>query len=173
MTNNEHSTHPRRSFPRPGPGRPLVVLAWMLAALAAGATGATGTARAAEYMVIVNAANPDAAAGASMKEVVKRLFLKEQTNWSGGVPAKPLARPAGSAAAEAFAAEVLEMSAAELDEHWLRLKQTRGETPPRSVGSARILLRLVGKYPGAFSVVGAQEAASLPAGVKVMFTFEH
>ncbi|RMF15507.1 MAG: hypothetical protein D6757_04430 [Alphaproteobacteria bacterium] len=134
---------------------------------------AGGSAHAAEYMVIANAANPDAAKGDAMKEVVKHLFLKEQTNWPGGLPARPLARPAGSPAETAFAAEVLGMNASALDNHWLRLKQTKGETPPRAVGSARILLRLVGKYPGAFSVVSADEVDTLPPETKVVFRFEH
>ncbi len=128
---------------------------------------------AAEYAVIVNANNPDAGKGAAMKEVVKRLFLKEQTSWPGGPPAKPLARPASSPAQQAFAVEVLGMDQAALDQHWLHLKQTKGETPPRAVGSALILMRLVGKYPGAFSVVTAEEAARLPDGVAVLFRFAH
>ncbi len=129
--------------------------------------------QAAEYAVIVNANNPDAGKGAAMKEVVKRLFLKEQTSWPSGVPAKPLARPASSPAQQAFMAEVLGMDQAALDQHWLHLKQTKGETPPRAVGSALILTRLVGKYPGAFSVVAAEEVARLPDSVTILFRFSH
>lgn len=149
----------------------------VLALIALAITGAlliaSPPAVAADYAVIVNANNPDAGKGAAMKEVVKRLFLKEQTSWPGGPPAKPLARPASSPAQQAFVAEVLGMDQAALDQHWLHLKQTKGETPPRAVGSALILTRLVGKYPGAFSVVTAEEAARLPDGVAVLFRFSH
>ncbi len=135
--------------------------------LAAGGSPAA----AAEYAVIVNAANPDAGKGEALREVVKRLFLKEQTTWPSGTPAQPLARPADSPAQKAFVAKVLGMDQATLDQHWLRLKQTKGETPPREVGSALILTRLVSKYEGAFSVVSAEEAAALPEGVAVLFRF--
>ena len=118
--------------------------------LAAGGSPAA----AAEYAVIVNAANPDAGKGEAL-----------------GTPAQPLARPADSPAQKAFVAKVLGMDQATLDQHWLRLKQTKGETPPREVGSALILTRLVSKYEGAFSVVSAEEAAALPEGVAVLFRF--
>lgn len=142
----------------------------LFAGLLLAAAGAEQAA-AAEYAVIVNAANPDAGKGEALREVVKRLFLKEQTTWPSGTPAQPLARPADSAAQQAFVAKVLGMDQAALDQHWLRLKQTKGETPPREVGSALILTRLVSKYEGAFSVVTADEAAGLPEGVAVLFRF--
>ncbi len=173
MTTRNHSDAAAGGEQRPRRRAALAMLLGVMAGAVLVLGSTAGTCAAAEYAVIANAANPDAARGAAIREVVKRLFLKEQTNWPGGLPAKPLARPAGTPAADAFAAEVLGMSRTALDNHWLHLKQTKGETPPRAVGSVRILLRLVGKYPGAFSVVSAEQAASLPPGVTVVFTFHH
>ena len=139
------------------------------AALAAALTSTPAWAT--DYVVIVNAANPVAGDNADTRSMIKRSYLKEMSAWGNGSEAQPLAREAGSAVQQAFHKSVLEMSDAAVDDHWLRLKQIKGETPPREVGSARILFRLVGKYEGAFSFVTTEEAAEIPPEVKVLFTF--
>lgn len=142
----------------------------LFAALLALGVG-TQHAMAAEYAVIVNAANPASGDSPDTRNLLKRIYLKEMTAWVNGVETQPLAREAGSPAQAAFHAQILGMSDTAVNEHWLRLKQVKGETPPREVGAARILFRLVGKYEGSFSVVTAEEAQELPPEVKVLFTF--
>ncbi|RME68389.1 MAG: hypothetical protein D6782_01195 [Alphaproteobacteria bacterium] len=141
----------------------------MAAVLALPLGGAS--ALAGDYAVIVNAKNPVSDGGAETRNLIKRIYLKEITAWVNGVETQPLAREAGSAVQTAFHAKVLEMSESAVNEHWLRLKQTKGETPPREVGSSLILFRLVGKYEGSFAAVTAEEAAAAPPEVKVLFTF--
>lgn len=144
--------------------------------VAAVATGAglwlCQPAAAGNYAVIVNAANSYAADGDAAKAQIKRLYLKVQRSWPGGQSAVPFGRDAGSAEQAAFEKDVLGMSNSAVDGHWLKLKQTSGETPPRGVGSARILIRQVGKEPGAFGVVTAAEKGQLGGDVKVLFEFE-
>lgn len=124
---------------------------------------------AADYALIVNAANPIEGSEAELKSQITRLFLKQQNDWPDGTSAVPLDRKADSAEHTAFLKGVLEMSETELDTHWLRLKQISGETPPREVGSDRILIRTVGKAEGAFGMV-ANDPAGFPPEIRVLFT---
>lgn len=131
---------------------------------------AAGSAWAAEYALVVNAANP-AADDANVRQLIRRMYLKDATAWPSGAEAQPFAREEGTQEQAAFYSKVLGMDVNAVNEHWLRVKQTKGETPPRSVGSARILYRLIAKYEGSFAVVPAAELAEAPAEVKVLFTF--
>lgn len=130
-----------------------------------------GAAMAAEYAVVVNAANPVLEKGEDARDTVRRVYLKELSAWPGGAESQPFAREAGSPVQTAFVKAVLGMDETAINDHWTRVKQTKGETPPREVGSVNILFRLVGKFEGGLSVVTAEEAASAPAEVKVLFRF--
>lgn len=128
-------------------------------------------AAAADYAVIVNSDNPVLAEGEAARETVKRIYLKELGQWPDGSPAQPLARTGGSPAQEAFVAKVLEMTGASVNDHWARLKQTKGETPPREVNSALVLFRTVGREKGGLAVLTADELLDAPAEVSVLFRF--
>ncbi len=142
-----------------------------LGLLVALALSVANTARAADYVVLVNSENPLLDSNVDAKETVKRLFLKELSSWPGDGPALPLGRSKSSPAEAAFISKVLGMTRAELDTHWLRLKQTRGETPPREVGSPLILFRQISRNRGAFAPATADEALDAPAEVAVLFRF--
>ncbi|MEQ8387926.1 MAG: hypothetical protein RLP16_06510 [Alphaproteobacteria bacterium] len=133
-------------------------------------TAAGGTAQAEDFILVVNSANP-IAAGGDTKTVIKRLYLKQMSEWPHGEKSIVFDREPDSAAYQGFIASVLGMSQAELDDHWLRLKQTTGDTPPRSVGSARILVRQIEKNAGALSYMPASEAEDLGEGVKILLKF--
>jgi len=49
------------------------------------------------------------------------------------------------------------MSGAQIEDHWMRMKQTRGETPPRSVKSSRIVLRQIQLKENAVTVIAKSE----------------
>jgi len=104
---------------------------------------------------------------------IKTLFLKQQTTWPDGTPAPPLSRRNETAAQQAFLADVLDMNQDELENHWLRTKQTQGETPPREVGPELILYRCVTKEVGSFSVTSAAKRDSAPIEVEMLFEFGH
>jgi len=115
------------------------------------------SASAENYIVIANASNPIAIKSNDAKFRIKQLYLKESKNWKTSLVAKPFARSLDSPTQIAFEQSVLGMSRKEINAHWLRLKQIRGETPPRSIGSTTILLRQVERKPGAFAVVRQSE----------------
>lgn len=150
------------------------LLRWLLAAtfLVAGLSGGglSGEARAETYVVLVNAEN-NTPSGPEAKAEVARLFMKRQSEWSNGLRAEPFDRTGDSAEHSAFVQEVLESSQSVLDEYWLRLRQTRGETPPREVGSARLLLRAIGRRPGAFGFAAKSEVQPLPDNTRILFEF--
>lgn len=144
----------------------------LLAALAAG-TGGLGTAdsaRAGEFVVLVNA-NNDAPGGDAGKAEVARLFLKRSSEWSNGLRAFPFDRPPDSAVHKAFVSAVLDSNDSSLNDWWARLKQTRGETPPREVGSLRFLLRALTRREGAFGFAAKKAVQPLPEGVRILFEF--
>lgn len=130
-----------------------------------------GAAEAADYAVIVNSGNPVLAEGEAARETVKRIYLKDLGQWPDGSPAEPLARIEGSDAQKAFVAKVLGMTDTAVGEHWARLKQTKGETPPREVNSALVLFRTVGREKGGLAVLTADELLDAPAEVSVLFRF--
>lgn len=125
----------------------------------------------AQFVVVAHADTAAAEDPEQSLQQVRRLFLKEQSNWTDGTTATAFQREQDNPAMQAFHKSVLEKSDAEVLAHWQKLKQLRGETPPRAVGSARILLRLVAREPGRFGIVTREEAANLPPDVKILFEY--
>ncbi|MBK8098176.1 MAG: hypothetical protein IPK26_13775 [Planctomycetes bacterium] len=119
------------------------------------------------YVVVVNAKNAATETGDAAKAVVKKLFLKDLTQWPDGAEAKPYRRPDKSGAHDAFQQLVLGMSDAELARHWLRVKNQDGTTPPKEVDSDRMVLKYVARYPGAFGIV-PKDAVKGVEGVRVL-----
>ncbi len=144
----------------------LVVAACLAPAAIASTAAAEGP-----YAVIVNKANATKDDEAALKQLVKQLFLKQRTAWPSGAEAKPFARKAGSAEQNAFLKSVLQMTEADLAQHWVSQKQKTGATPPREVSSANMILKLVQKYEGAFGVVKTEEAKAAGDSVRILFTF--
>lgn len=123
------------------------------------------------YLVVVNANNPFSREESFMRNVVKRVYLKQKSSWVSSLKAVTYARPLESASHKAFIREVLGMSQSELDTHWLRLKQTTGEARPREVASGRNVLRQIANNQGAFSVIEEGETRRLNDQVRVLFRF--
>ncbi len=134
-------------------------------------TTITPEAISAEFAVVVNAKNGTSGSQEEIRREVKRTFMKQQSSWTGNIDAFPLDRDPSNAAHQAFLKNVLQMSEQELDAHWLSMKQQQGQTPPRVVGSTRILLRLIGKKEGGMGVVNVDELAGAPASVKALLQF--
>lgn len=124
-----------------------------------------------EFVILTSTANKYSADEATIRQQVKRLFLKQQQGWPNGESVKSYARKKDSAAHKAFTKYVLEMDGPKLAGHWLKLKQTTGETPPREVGSARMLTKLIGKYEGSLGIMTLEEAKAAEGKVKILFTF--
>ena len=123
------------------------------------------------YALIVNSENPINATTQEIHQEIRRLFLKEKKSWPGGFRAKPLSPKIGSSAYKEFITKFLNMDSAQLAQHWLRIKQTSGETPPREVRSTRIVTKLVGRTKGGFAVIDNADTQKLPATVRVLLNF--
>lgn len=135
------------------------------------ATTAAPAVLAQPYSIIVNVTNNYAASDDEMRQLIKRLFLKQETDWPNGELARAFGRDPKSSEQNVFAEKILAMNTAEIARHWLGLKQKTGETPPRSINSTRMLLKTVEKYPGAFGLVDEKTAKELPNTVKILFSF--
>ncbi|MFO1076903.1 MAG: hypothetical protein U1E73_04155 [Planctomycetota bacterium] len=122
------------------------------------------------YVLVVNAKNAVTETGDAAKAVVKKLFLKDLTQWPDGTEAKPYRRPDGTSIQDAFLASVLGMSSSELARHWLRLKSQDGTTPPKEVDTDRMVLKYVARTEGAFGIV-PKDAVRDVEGVRVLFEF--
>lgn len=131
---------------------------------------ASAARRADTYALVVNEKNKCSDTGDAAKATVKKLFLKDMTQWPDGTEAKPYAREGTSTEQAAFLKNVLGMTDAELARHWLKVKNMNGTTPPKDVDSDRMVLKYVAKSDGAFGVVKA-DAAKGAEGVKVLFEF--
>ncbi len=95
-----------------------------------------------------------------VRDLLAQIFLRLVPEWPDGLPAYPIARPAGHPASRLLRAHVFRRTAAELDHHWTVMSRRFGQEPPPVVGSARLLLRLVARQPGAVGILSADE---LPA----------
>jgi ABC-type phosphate transport system substrate-binding protein len=126
--------------------------------------------RPARHAVVVHVDNKTTAVGDAARTIVKKLFLKDLSEWPDGTEAKAYGRESKSEAQVAFRQEVLGMTEAELTRHWLKLKSMNGATPPKEVDSDRMVLKYVAKNPNAFGVVSL-DAAKAAAGVKVLLEF--
>lgn len=129
--------------------------------------GLSSTVMAQDFAIIVNSANSAAADDSE----IKNLFLKKKTTWSSGAEAVPFARPADTPEHKAFIQNFLDFSQADLDNYWQAEKSKSGLTGPREVGSTNILTRQVSRKEGAFGIISASDAGSLPDGVKVLKKF--
>ncbi len=102
------------------------------------------------FAVVASAENPARSIDAA---TLRRLYLKEQSEWPDGTTGKPIARPAGSRAHELFLEHVLRMDQSRLTRHWISLKQRTGQRRALQVDSDEKLILLLRRFPGAFGVL--------------------
>lgn len=118
-------------------------------------------ARAQDYKIIVNEANP--VSSMSSGEVAQ-LFLKKRTAWPSGAPAQPVDQTSGRARA-AFSQEVLGRDIASMRLYWQQQVFSGRAVAPDEKPSDATVIAFVHDNPGAIGYV----SASAPlAGVKVL-----
>ncbi|MFY9341274.1 MAG: hypothetical protein WAT39_02210 [Planctomycetota bacterium] len=122
------------------------------------------------FVVVVHSSNACSADAEAARSIVKKLFLKEMSQWPAGVDARPYAREGTTAEQTIFLKVVLGMTDAEIARHWLKMKNMSGTTPPKCVDNERLVLKYVARHEGAFGVVRA-DAVKGVAGVRVLFEF--
>lgn len=134
--------------------------AWLLPiGLALCVASAPVVAEAEPFAVVANAENDARDVDAA---TLRRLFLKSQVEWPGGLSAKPFGRPANSPAHRALLEHVLQMDQARLTRHWISLKQRTGQRSTLEVESEDQLVLLLRRFPGALGVLPVARAEAEP-----------
>jgi ABC-type phosphate transport system substrate-binding protein len=139
---------------------------WIGVALVA-LTLSAQAASAAELVVIVNPANPQAALDA---KAVKSHFLKAVASWSNGEKVRPVDQAGDAAARTAFVAKVLGMSAADLERYWLEKQYASADNPPTKAPDDASVIKLVKAFKGGIGFVSKDAAEAAGADVKVVLT---
>jgi ABC-type phosphate transport system substrate-binding protein len=117
----------------------------------------------AEVVVIVNAANGNAALS---KEQAEQIFLGRTTTFPNGSSAVPLDQAAG-ATRDGFYQKLSGKSADQVKAHWAKLEFTGKGKAPAEMGSGKAVSDAVAKNPAA---VGYVEKADVGGGVKVVLS---
>jgi ABC-type phosphate transport system substrate-binding protein len=128
--------------------------------LAAG--GRAEAPRAADYLVIVNPANP---ASSAERRFLSDAFLKKTTRWSGGQLIRPVDQSADSAVRRRFSEEVLERSVTAVRSYWQQVIFSGRDVPPPELTSDGTVLEYVKNHAGA---VGYISGGASTAGAKVL-----
>ena len=137
-----------------------------LAALVLSASAA----QAGELVVIVNAANPQAALDA---KAVKSHFLKTIGSWSNGEKVRPVDSAGDAGARAAFVTKVLGMSPSDFERYWLEKQYASAENPPTKAPDDASVIKLVKAFKGGIGFVSKDAAAAAGADVKVVLTITY
>jgi len=95
-----------------------------------------------------------------VRALLARIFLRLVPEWPDGLPAYPIARPTGHPVSQLLREQMFQRTVAELAHHWEVMNRRFGQKPPPVVGSARLLVRLIARQPGAVGILRVDE---LPA----------
>ena len=134
-----------------------------LAAVLALAAVAPSPAAAADFVVVVNAANPQAALPAAE---VSNMFLQKTHRWDSGERVRAVDLPEASPARESFSKAIHGRPTAAVKAYWQRMIFSGIDTPPPEKPTAAEVLAYVKANPGAIGYVPA--ATPLPDGVKAL-----
>ncbi len=151
---------PRRAVPAISAIPAILGLAAVLA-LTAGTP--RPAAAAADFVVVTNGANPQAALSAAD---VSNLFLQKTRKWESGERVKAVDLPETSATRESFSRAVHGRSTAAVKAYWQRMIFSGIDVPPPEKPSAAEVLAYVRANPGAVGYVPA--GTPLPEGVKAL-----
>jgi ABC-type phosphate transport system substrate-binding protein len=118
--------------------------------------------RIAEYVVIVNAANP---ASSAERKFLSDAFLKKTTRWSGGQLIQPVDQSADSAVRRRFSEQVLDRSVTAVRSYWQQVIFSGRDVPPPELSGDGTVLEYVKNHTGAVGYVSGNAST---AGAKVL-----
>ncbi len=127
---------------------------------------APSPAAAAELVIIVNSANPNAALSLAQ---AKSYFLKKSGTWQNGEKVRPVDREGDSPERRAMLAKVLGTSSDELKRYWIERQYANADQPPASVADDASVLKFVGFFKGGIGFV-SKSALAGATGVKPVLT---
>jgi len=144
---------------RPARRRLLAGLAGLLAL----AAGAPRPAAAADFVVVINAANSQTSLPAAE---VSNMFLQKTHQWGSGERVRAVDLPEASAARESFSKAIHGRSTSAVKAYWQRMIFSGIDTPPPEKPTPADVLAYVKASPGAIGYVPA--GTPLPDGVKAL-----
>ena len=150
-----------RTFTRPPRRRPLRPVLAGLAVLLALAAGAPRPAAAADFVVVINAANSQTALPAAE---VSNMFLQKTHQWGSGERVRAVDLPESSPARQSFSRAIHGRPTAAVKAYWQRMIFSGVDTPPPEKPTPADVLAYVKANPGAIGYVPA--GTPLPDGVK-------
>ncbi len=159
-------TLPAKPPPTPTlPSSPVLrfVVAGLATVLALAAGAPSPAAAAADFVVVVNAANPQAALPAAE---VSNMFLQKTHRWDSGERVRAVDLPEASPARESFSKAIHGRPTAAVKAYWQRMIFSGIDTPPPEKPTPADVLAYVKANPGAIGYVPA--ATPLPDGVKAL-----
>lgn len=102
-----------------------------------------------DLVVVVHPSNRETP---SMSDLVV-MFTTRRQSWSGGKRVVPFNFPAKHDLRIAFDKSVLHMEPDDVARYWIDRRIRGGNSPPKQVGSAQLIVRLVEKLDGAIAYV--------------------
>jgi len=143
---------------------------WLIRILLAASCVAAGAgaADAADFVVIVNAANPS---GTLDKADIRAHYLNVKPAWPDGAKVRPVDNPDDVAGRSLFVTKVLGMSVAEFERLWIERQYASGDGPPAKATDDASVIKLVELFKGGIGFIS--KAALDKAGnarVKVVLT---
>jgi ABC-type phosphate transport system substrate-binding protein len=121
------------------------------------------SAAAADYKVVVNAANPVDSIAVSRLE---RLFLKKDTRWENGETVEPVDQSVKTAVRSVFTSEVHGKDVGAVKCYWQKQVFSGRGTPPPEMSSDAEVLAFVRSHPGAVGYVSS--GAAVGDGVRTV-----
>lgn len=126
-------------------------------------TATAPSAAAADFKLVVNAANPVTTLSVSL---VQRLFLRKDTRWQSGDAVEPIDQSPKQAVRESFTRQVHGKDVGAVKSYWQMQVFSGRATPPPEVVSDADVLAFVRTHPGAIGYVSS--TASTGDGVNVV-----
>jgi ABC-type phosphate transport system substrate-binding protein len=124
---------------------------------------ALGSETAADYKVVVNAANP---VTTLTRDSVSRMFLKKTTTWPNGKTVAPVDQATHLPSRRAFSRAILGRATDEVAAYWNQMIFSGRGLPPPTKASDSEVLAFVHDNPNAIGYVAGD--AKLGEGVKVL-----
>ena len=125
--------------------------------------GTAPSVAAADFKLVVNAANPVANLATPQAE---RLFLKKDTRWESGETVEPVDQSARTSVRTAFTTQVHGRDVGAIKSYWQKQVFSGRGTPPPEMSSDAEVLAFVRSHPGAVGYVSG--AATIGEGIKVV-----
>lgn len=128
------------------------------------AAAATSKPQSGKLVVVVSRENP---VDSLNVEELRRIFLRQVTNWKDGETVSVFERPFDSPIGREFSQRVLKKTAEELKTYWMELQVTKGMKPPKVLRSASLVKEYLQRVRGGIGYIHENEVDESVKVVKI------